>query len=101
MSDMGQTEKQSEQISSGVPQKADIARCRQHIANVPTADVKKEAANCGGLTFSTAVSGLCYSWLADCRDRFVLRTTVNRSKHRQLQFYCSAVLTVGGNDGKI
>jgi hypothetical protein len=79
----------SEQISSGVPQKADIARCRQHIANVPTADMIKEAANCGGLTFSMAVSGLCYGWLADCRDRYVLRMMVDRSKHRQLQFYCS------------
>jgi hypothetical protein len=68
---------------------------------MPTADGIKEAANCGGLSFSTAVSGLCYSWLADRRDRFVLRMMVDRSKHRQLQFYGSAVLTVGGNDGKI
>jgi hypothetical protein len=28
-------------------------------ACLPTADVIKEAANCGGLTFSEAVSGLC------------------------------------------
>jgi Integrase core domain len=56
---------------------------------VTTADVIKEATDCGGLIFSTAVSGLCYSWLADCRDRFVLRMMADRSKHRQLQFYCS------------
>jgi hypothetical protein len=68
---------------------------------VPTADVIKEAANCGDLTFSKAASGLCQSWFVDCRDRFVLRMMVDRSKHWQLQFYCSAVVTVGGNDGKI
>jgi hypothetical protein len=60
MSESGQKRKSGPAILTSVlPSTADIRERGGHVRKVPTADVIKEAANCGGLTFSKAVSGLC------------------------------------------
>jgi hypothetical protein len=45
--------------TSALPRSTDIIPPAWVVRFVPTADVIKEAANCGGLTFSKAASGLC------------------------------------------
>ena len=70
---------------------------------MPPADVIKKATDCGGLSFSNAAS-LAASAKAGSLIAAIISFSAwwwTGSKHRQLQFYGSAVVTVGGNDGKI
>jgi hypothetical protein len=57
--DGGRIKRLSASPMSALKRITDSTRTSRHVRKMPTADVIKEAANCGGLTFSKAVSGLC------------------------------------------